>query len=222
MNPPATATRPPIFRDHALQQAGLHNVLHQAGDFELSLRSGVSLLRVHSLQPRAELDAALAHTGICLPERVNQASGQDPSALCLAPSDWLLFSETRTLEQLQAPLQAALDPGLTAVLDQSAALAVFRLAGSTAAWLLSKCAGLDWRRMMANGQHCCRTKLDRLPAILHYHQPGNGSGAPVFDVMLERSLARHGWQMLLDRLPHARELEQQHGPLRIPQNDNLK
>lgn len=202
-----------IFQDHALQQAGLQNVLHRAGDFELSLLTGVCLLRVHSLQPRAALNAALSHTGIHLPEQVNQASGQNPSALCLAPSDWLLFSENRTLEQLQSPLQAAVDPTLTAVLDQSAALAVFRLAGSTAAWLLSKCAGLDWRRSMTGGQHCCRTKLDRLLAILHYHQPGKGSGPYVFDVMLERSLARHGWQMLLDRLPHARELEQQHGAL---------
>lgn len=211
MNPPAT--RLPDFRDHALQQAGLQNVLHKTGDFELSLLSGVCLLRVHSLQPRAELNAALDNTGIHLPERVNQASGQDPSVLCLAPSDWLLFSENHTYEQFHEPLQAAVNPALTAVMDQSAALAVFRLAGSTATWLLSKCAGLDWRRMMASGQHCCRTKLDRLPAILHYHPPGSGSGAPVFDVMMERSLARHGWQMLLDRLPHARELEQRHGPL---------
>jgi hypothetical protein len=65
---------------------------------------------------------------------------------------------------------------------------------------------------MSSGQHCCRTLLQQVPAILHYHRPGSGSGPYVFDVMVERSLARHTWQMLLDKLPHAGELEQQHGP----------
>lgn len=219
MNQPAnfpghiTADVAGIHQDHALQQAGLQHALHETADFSLRLLTAVALLRVHSLQPRTELNTALSQTGISLPERVNQAIGQDPCALCLAPSDWLLFSEYLTPELLDAQVHPAVDQRLTAVLDQSAALAILRLSGSTTAWLLSKCSGLDWRRIIASGQQCCRTRLDRLPVILHYHQPRSGSGPQVFDVIIDRSLVRQCWQMFLDRLPHACNLEQQHGPL---------
>ncbi|HET6566155.1 MAG TPA: hypothetical protein VFG52_12140 [Xanthomonadales bacterium] len=197
--------------DNALQQAGLQNFEHQAEDFELYLLTSTSLLRLHSLQPLQELNEALGSSNIYLPGRVNQSSGQDPSALCLAPSEWLLFSEYLVPGLLQSQLQEAIDPGRTALLDQNSAFAVLRLSGPVAPRVLEKCAGLDWRTAMGAGAHCCRTLLQQIPAIVHYHQPGSGSGPYVFDVIMERSLARHGWQVLLEKLPHARELHQRHG-----------
>lgn len=197
--------------DNALQQAGLQDFEHLAEDFELYLVTSTSLLRLHSLQPLAELNESLASSSIQLPGQVNQSMGQDPSALCLAPSDWLLFSEYLAPGLLQSQLQEAIDPGRTALLDQGSAFAVLRLAGPVAPWVLAKCAGLNWHDGMSEGQHCCRTLLQQIPAIVHYHQPGSGSGPYVFDVIMERSLARHGWQVLLEKLPHARELEQRHG-----------
>ncbi len=214
MNRPADIpAKLPATGDHALQQAGLQHSVHQAEDFQLALLTGITLLRLHTLQPREELRAGLQSSGMELPSRVNASLGQDPSILCLAPSEWLVFSEYLSSNQLLPMVQPAIDPLRTALLDQTAAFAVFRLGGPVAPWLLSKCSGLDWQRAMAGGPHCCRTLLDKLPAIVHYHPPGSASGPYVFDVMLDRSLARHGWNMLLQKFPHARDLWQQHGPL---------
>jgi heterotetrameric sarcosine oxidase gamma subunit len=214
MNQPANnPARQPAAGDHALQQAGLRNTVHQAEDFQLALLTGIILLRLHTLQPWEELQAGLHSTGMDLPTRVNASHGQDPSALCLAPSEWLIFSEYLNSSQLLPSLQAAIDPQRSALLDQTAAFAVFRLGGPVAPWLLGKISPLDWHRGIAGGQHCCRTLLDRIPAIVHYHPPGSASGPYVFDVMMDRSLARHGWDLFLRKLPHARELLQQHGAI---------
>lgn len=196
--------------DSALQQAGVQADVHRVGGFELSQLSSVSLLRLHSLQARSELNAVLADSGIFLPERVNQSSGQDPSVLCLAPGEWLMFSEYLNKIQLREQLQAIVQPGLTTLSNQTSALAVFRLKGKAASWLLTKSCALDLHQGLALNQHCTRTRLDQAPAILHHHQPGSGSGAFVFDVMIDRSLARYVWQLFLSNLPHALELEQQH------------
>ncbi len=198
--------------DSALEQAGLQQFTHRSDNFELIQLSSVSLLRLHSLEVHADLNVALIDKGIELPGRINQARGQDPSVMCLAPKEWLLFSEYLSIEQLQAQLAAAVQTGFSTLSNQSSACAVFRLKGQVAAWLLGKCCGLDFRRGVAAGQHCTRTRLDQVPAILHYHQPGSGSGPYVFDVIVDRSLALYAWRLFLDYLPHARELEQQHGP----------
>lgn len=200
--------------DSALEQAGVQLSVHQTDGFELSQLSSVTLLRLHSLQARTELNSALLSHGIELPERINQASGQDPSVLCLAPREWLLFSEYLSIDQLQKQLEAAVQPELSTLSNQTSAIALFRLKGNTAAWLLGKCCGLDFHPGMILGQHCTRTRLDQAPAVLHYHQPGSGSGPFVFDVMIERSLAHYVWQLFLNYLPHARELEQQHGKMK--------
>lgn len=201
---------PAIEFDSALQQAGVQPDVHRVGDFELSQLSSVSLLRLHSLQARTGLNATLANSGIYLPGQINQSSGQDPSVLCLAPGEWLMFSEYLNKSQLREQLQVAVQPGLTTISNQTSALAVFRLKGKAAPWLLGKSCALDLHQGLTLDQHCTRTRLDQAPAILHHHQPGSGSGAFVFDVMTDRSLARYVWQLFLSNLPHALELEQQH------------
>jgi len=197
--------------DTVLEQAGLNHSVHKTAGIELSLLTSVTLFRLHSLQNHQQLNARLAGNGIELPERPNQASGQDPAVLCLAPGEWLIFSEYLHAGLLQHKFQAALEPSLTALLEQSAAFGVFRLKGEIAPWLLSKSCGLDFRQLMRPGQFCTRTRLDQVPAILHYHQPGSGSVPFVFDVFIERSLAPHVWQLFLKNLPHATEVKQLHG-----------
>jgi len=198
--------------DTVLEQAGLNHSVHKTAGIELGLLTSVTLLRLHSLQNREELNARLAANGIELPERPNQAGGQDPAVLCLAPGDWLIFSEYLNAGLLLQKFQSATVPSQTALLELSAAFGVFRLKGEIAPWLLSKSCGLDFRRLMRQGQFCTRTRLDQAPAILHHHQPGSGSTPFVFDVLTERSLAPYVWQLLLKNLPHATEAEQLHGP----------
>jgi heterotetrameric sarcosine oxidase gamma subunit len=210
-----------IRPDHPLHQAGIVPV-DQAGhhpqtDLHLAVLTHPTLLRMHSLQSCGQFNAALAELHWQLPPQVNGAMGTDPAVLCLAPGEWLWFSEYLRPEvlrqQMQQPLQDVLDPRLTSLLDQSAAFAVFRLSGPAAAWLLSKCCGLDFRAATRQGQHCSRTRLNQAPAILHHHRPGNGSGTFVFDVLVERGLARYSWQLLQRQIPHAKELHQNYGPL---------
>lgn len=202
--------------DTPLEQAGLTHSVHKADGFELGLLTSISLLRLHSLQTLAELDTSLHGSDLNLPQLPNQAGGQDPAVLCLAPNDWLLFSEYLSAERLQEMLQERLNPQLTILSNQSSAYAAFRLSGRIAPWLLSKSCGLDFRKGMALGQHCSRTGigqgLNKVSAILHYHQPGSGHNPYVFDVMTERSLAHYVWQLFLRQLPHAIESEQRHGP----------
>jgi len=198
--------------DTVLEQAGLNHSVHKTAGIELSLLTSVTLFRLHSLQNCERLDACLAGNGIKLPERPNQASGQDPAVLCLAPGEWLIFSEYLNAGLLQQKFQAALEPSLTALLELSAAFGVFRLKGEIAPWLLSKSCGLDFHQLMRQGQFCTRTRLNQVPAILHHHRPGNGSTPFVIDVMTERSLAPHVWQLFLKNLPHATEVKQLHGP----------
>lgn len=220
MNPSASQSSdsPVLGNEHPLQQAGLQHWAHTSEQFQLALLTNVTLLRLHTLQPREELATRLQGSGMELPGPVNACAGQDPSVLCLAPAEWLVFSEYLSTSQLLPVLQAAIDPERTALLDQTAAFAVFRLGGPVAPWLLSKCGGLDWQSGMAGGPHCCRTLLEQLPAIVHYHPLRHASGAAVFDVMLDRSLARHGWQLFLRNLPHARQLLARHGPLESASN----
>jgi heterotetrameric sarcosine oxidase gamma subunit len=198
--------------DTPLQQAGLTNSVHETNGNELRLLTSISLLRLHSLQTRADLNSNLRSIDLDLPQFPNQASGQDPAVLCLAPSDWLLFGEHHSARELQQLLKDRISPGLTTLTNLSSAFAVFRLSGNAAPWLLAKNCGLDFRKGMASGQHCCRTGLSLVPAILHYHQPGSSSPAFVFDILIERSLAAYTWQLLLRQFPHAMEAEQLHGP----------
>jgi heterotetrameric sarcosine oxidase gamma subunit len=204
-----------------LEQAGLQAGDYRSDDLQLGQLTAFALHRLRSLQSCSELNTVLAESGWQLPQRVNQSIGQDPSIMCLAPNDWLWFSENLQPTQLQDQLSGQLskhvapqkDASLTALYDQSSAFAVFRLSGPAATWLLSKCCGLDFRSAIAQGQHCARTRLNQAPAILHYHRPGRGSGPFVFDVLVERSLARYSWQLFHRLLPHAHELQQQYGPL---------
>ncbi len=197
--------------DTPLEQAGLAHSVHKTDGHELSLLTSITLLRLRSLQTPAELQASLHGSGLHLPQLPNQASGQDPSVLCLAPNDWLLFSESLSAERLQQLLEERMNPRLKALSNQSSAYAVFRLNGGIAPWLLGKNCGLDFRKGVALGQHCSRTRLNHVPAILHYHQPSGGSKPYVFDVMIERSLAAYSWQLFLRQFPHAVESEQLHG-----------
>jgi heterotetrameric sarcosine oxidase gamma subunit len=199
--------------DTPMEQAGLENSWYETEEIEFRLLTSVTLLRLQSLLAAETLNVKLAETGIVLPGRVNQATGQDPSALCLAPRDWMIFSEYLKQDLILNHFQGRIDPAETSLIDMSSAYAVFRISGPAAPWLLSKLCGLDFRKGTKAGQHCTRTRLEQAGAILHYHQPGSGAVPHVFDVIIERSQARYFWQLLNSNLSHALELTKQHGSL---------
>jgi heterotetrameric sarcosine oxidase gamma subunit len=195
----------------ALQQAGLSENSYSSNSIVLHELTGATLLRIHSLLPFATLRDAMAACDIPLAAEVNQSLGQDPAVICLAPGEWLLFSEYLSANRLFEQLQAAVDPRLTAALDMSAGLAAFRLAGSASSWLLNKLCGLDFQGNRAAAAHAARTRLQQVAVTLHYHRPGGLGNDCVFDLICDRSLACYLWQLLIASIPHAEELEQKYG-----------
>lgn len=198
-------------RQTPLQQAAVAET--EAAFDTLSLReiAGATMVRVHSLCERDDLARGFSGRGMTLPLKVNGSAGLDPAALCLRPREWLLYSEYLTPARLLEKAGPALeDPG-TAVLDLSDSMAVLRLSGAPAPWLLSKLGSLDFLAAGDAGQHCARALLGRVPVIVHHHPTANEPGAYVFDLLVDRGLASYLWQLLSASAPHALELAERYG-----------
>jgi len=195
--------------DTALQQSGLVDVSYRSQHIFMRELTGIALVRIHSLRPFSVLQEGMARCGIQLPANVNQSIGQDPAALCLSPGEWMLFSEFLGYMRLIEQVRIAVDNHHNVALDFSAGLTVFRLAGSGIPWLLAKLSGLDFGGALPPAAYCARTRLQHVAAMLHYHQPGGLATESVFDLIVDRSVARYLWELLIASAPHAEELEQQ-------------
>jgi len=189
----------------ALEQAGMESRVFRKTTMSLEEIRNVSIVRVHSLQERAFQGSA----PFDLPALTGTCSGADPAALCLRPGEWLLVSETAPAMTLQESMQSRVDPEQTAVLDASDGLAVFRLSGPGAPWLLGKLSCLDFLAGKHHGAHCARTKMGHAAVLVHYHQLQDGN--PVFDLLFDRSIAKYLWLLLLESADHAEELSTDYG-----------
>ena len=67
-------------------------------------------------------------------------------------------------------------------------LAVFRLSGGGAPWLLGKLSGLDYQAGIKTGRHCARTRMGHISVLVHYRQVDDGTFG--FDLVL-------AWQAVL-------------------------
>jgi heterotetrameric sarcosine oxidase gamma subunit len=190
----------------SLQQAGIDHDCFKSDTIEFREVAPASILKLHSLADLGELSLAVKRAGIDLPLRVNESKGQDPAALCLRPKEWLLFSEDPDTGRLLERLLPAVDRAETALLNLSDGLATFRLSGAGAPWLLSKLSGLDFLAHGTAGQHCARTRMARAAAIVHYHRPGSDAANFVFDLILDRSIAKYMWELLTASAGHADDL----------------
>jgi len=193
----------------ALQQAGIDSSDICLPQLQLSEVPAATILRIHSLEPESLLEKALAPVGIALPLAVNGATGSDPAVLCLRPGEWLLLSEHGDPDGLRDRLVPHIDSSLTAVLDLSDGLCVFRLRGAATAWLLGKFSGLDFLAGVRSGQHAARTRFGDVAAVVHYRPDPEVSAC--FELIFDRSIAPYVWAMLADAAPHAAELFASHG-----------
>ena len=193
-------------RPGALQQAGINQTRFSSTSVELEEIRGACILRLHSLEPARELVRTIAAQDIEIPFQCNQATGQDPAALCLRPNEWLLISMQHTAASLTEQLKPAIDPALTTLLDNSDGLVTFRLSGSGAPWLLSKLSGLDFLAGADGNQHCARTRMGHAAVVVHYHRPRDASSPFVFDLVFDRSIANYLWSLLTESVPHADDL----------------
>jgi len=205
----------------ALQQAGMVGAPFHSDTLELKEVTGVTILRLHSLEPAGHLAAALESHGIELPFQPNHCTGNEPAVLCLRPNEWLLYSERFSPECLIKRLRPAIDPTQTTLLNNSDGLAVFRLSGAGAPWLLSKLNGLDYLAgslvndssggSSSHGQHCTTTRMAHAAVAVHYHQPGGEDTPFLFDLLFDRSLARYLWELLIASANHADDLAKEYG-----------
>jgi heterotetrameric sarcosine oxidase gamma subunit len=195
----------------ALQQAGVVDRSHISGGINLRELNSPTLLRLRSLQEFGSLESRMAACGIVLPGKVNDCSGQDPAVICQAPRDWLLFSERSSARQLLEQLQPVLDAQHTIALDLTSALAVFRISGTAAPWLLSKLCGLDVHAGLKTAAHAARTRMQHAAVTLHYPAGQGLASLPVFDLIFDRGYAAYLWQLLIASMPHAEQLSQLYG-----------
>lgn len=213
-------------RPSALQAAEIRERRVDAPGLRLDEIENPALVRLHSLD--ASGDARLAALG--LPGQVGQVgpvsliSGENLTALCLAPGEWLLVGECPLVGPASATsnrppdfatrLQRELGSDLTAVCDQSDGLAGIRISGPAAPWLLGKLSCLDFARGTAAGPHCARTRMGDAAVIVHYHTVHYHAVSGdewVFDLYVDRSVAHWLWELLTVSGPHAAELNKDFG-----------
>ena len=198
-------------RNTALSQAKLEIFSYKSKTISLQELTGTALLRLHSLRSSEKLNDALSKCEFVLPEKVNQSLGQDPAIICMAPGNWLLFSEYLKPLRLSGQLESALEGDDTTVLDLSASSTTFRLGGEGMKWLLCKVCGLDIFENFNAQAQAARTRIQQAAVSLHYHQPGSKSDEFTLDLIVERSIASYLWHILVDAIPHAEELHDLYG-----------
>lgn len=211
-----TTPRHPRDRPSALVQAGTETRASRFDGLELCAIENAALVRLRSLEdPREPPLAALG-----LPHETGRCSGDDPVALCLAPGEWLLVGAEAaphsgapagtTSGALAERLQGQLASGLTAVYEQSDALAGIRVCGPAAPWLLAKLSCIDFAT--AGADWCARTRIGDAAVTVHC-RPVDGSRQiePWFDLYVDRSVAHALWTLLEASAPHATELTQEFG-----------
>ncbi|NNK37577.1 MAG: hypothetical protein HKP03_03800 [Xanthomonadales bacterium] len=189
----------------ALAQAGRSGKACRGERVQLTEREAVSLVSLRSL---AELYRE-GSTLIELPRSAGTLLPGNPQILCLRPREWLFISDSATPGTLLHHVQVAIDPRHSLVSNRSDAFAVFRLQGAGAPWLLGKLSGLDFLGGRAAGAHGTRTRMGDAAVIVLYLEPEDGP--PLFDLLVDRSLAVYLWALLEASIPHADELVESFG-----------
>jgi len=95
-----------------------------------------------------------------------QTTESDPRSLWIAPNHCLLVSDNAKPDAIIEDCDDALTGIVYNVFDQSAGLAVFRLAGHGARGLLAMGSGVDFRPTQFPVGACCRTRLAQVAAIV--------------------------------------------------------
>ena len=181
-----------------LQQAAVADREFNSSTLQLEEVTALSIARLHSLRPQPEL-----------PPETGECSSNDPAMLCLRPGEWLSISEKLQPPELATALKEMAVAGYAAVDDNTHGLAVFRLQGKGAPWLLNKLSGLDYLAGRSTGAHCAQTRMGHITVLVYYHFIDQG--ADVFDLIFDRSYARYFWELLTASSAHADDLALAHG-----------
>lgn len=165
---------------------------------------GLALVRLHA-PPRIALAQA---NSVALPSETGECLSGDPTLLCLRPGEWLSVSERQSPNSLLSKQRSFAEEFGGSAWDESDGLAVLRLNGAAAVWLLRKNCSLELPVRHADQAWCGRTRLGQISVLMHYHVNGL---AQCYDLYIDRSLIRYAWALLDNAAPHAVELWQSHG-----------
>jgi heterotetrameric sarcosine oxidase gamma subunit len=182
----------------ALEQSGMDSSKFTTDTLVIRELTGWKIARLSCL-PGA------AYPKICegeLPQRAGESRGAEPVILCLRPREWLFLDESDGISQ--SLIHSATENGTAFWADLSDGHAVFRIEGAGAPWLLSKLSCLDYQSCHSADDHCARTRMGQVAVVVHFHRtPDNDE---VFDLILDRSIARYLWELLCASAPHASDL----------------
>jgi sarcosine oxidase subunit gamma len=153
----------------------------------VSLRDAGAKIRIQCWHRRiADVEALGQHLGAAWPRKTGEVWAGRQRVLCVAPTEWLLVAARSQVESILSDLQpAALAGGLTFT-DVSAALRAFALEGAQARDILAKGCGLDLHHREFPANHCARTRLAHVPALIDCV-----SNVPQFDCYVPRSYEHH-------------------------------
>ena len=146
--------------------------------------SGVNIERIDDLSivslkvSSKSIDSAIDGFQLAAPLSAN---GSDPRSLWIGPDRWLLISSSISADLLVKRCEEALADVLHNAVDNSAGLAVFRIAGPGARDLLASGCGLDFRDEKFPVGNCCRTRFAQIAAII------SADGPERFDIYVDRS-----------------------------------
>lgn len=198
----------------ALRQVGVAQAGFQLASLTLRERENWAATRLRVL-PADTKGLAKSRN---LPLATGTCSGKDPAVLCLRPGEWLVVSQSLPPDDLVAKVRAQHDNPCSYCWDHSDALALIRIDGEAASWLLRKHCGLDIPVDRPDEAHCAQTRLAGINVLMHcYVNQLTG----VFDLYVDRSLAVYLWNVLVNSAMHADQMYKRFGAVKSPPVDPI-
>jgi heterotetrameric sarcosine oxidase gamma subunit len=145
----------------------------------------------------AMTDADQATRVLGLPPEPLTSRAGDPTALWIAPDQWLITSSTVAADVLIERIEAALANFVCNATNASDALACFTVSGSDASSLLAMASGVDFDNRTFPTGRCVRTRFAKVAVVVHHVDTNR------FELIFDRSAAHYLEQWLRRALADA-------------------
>lgn len=149
--------------------------------FDLDQINGRSMARLR-VRPSG---ADAAGEALQLPQQALQWRGKDPMAYWLGPDQWLLTSDTKSVEDILRHIDATLSGQLYAATDVSSSKVCFALQGPAARTLLAMGCGIDMHSSAFTPGQCVHTRFANVLLFIVAVEDNS------FDLYVDRSHARY-------------------------------
>jgi sarcosine oxidase subunit gamma len=164
---------------------------------EVTLATEAQANRVFVRLRIATADADGAARSLGLPMEPLTSRAGDPTALWIAPDQWLITSSTVTTSVLVERIDGALGAFVHNATDASDALACFVVSGRDARALLAMASGVDFDNRAFQTGRCVRTRFAKTAVVIHAVDTNR------FELIFDRSTAHYLEQWLRRALTDA-------------------